>query len=224
MPSPMVRANLTISERGTDHSESFSPSEFVLWRSRTNESAFSMKNGSFRWLKKSKWFWKSILSSTNSIGHHTRWLAVSGLQYSVIRADFFPSGGQRSPAAIASQSLPGSIERGLRRSPAEIRQEPRARWLQESTGHPTGNTAVRLAMGSRMPSPKSYTRSGRRSGERANRLLEHPPPMLITLKLIKAGARRSQQHNIARHRALTRKPHRVFERLRVYDFGCPQNL
>jgi len=51
-------------------------------------------------------------------------------------------------------------------------------------------------------------------------LLKHAPAMLIALKLIEAGASRSQQHHIAAT-AIHSRADRVLQRFRVLDFGRP---
>src|SRR5580698_8220682 len=66
--------------------------------------------------------------------------------------------------------------------------------------------------------------SGSRDGQPMHRLLKHPPAMLIALKLIKASASRSQQNNVARNRRLAGASNRVFQSLRVINFGRSPNL
>ena len=48
--------------------------------------------------------------------------------------------------------------------------------------------------------------------------------MFVALKLIEAGAGRSQQNNVARHSGLAGAPDGVFQSFRMIDFGSALNL
>src|SRR5258708_1791010 len=89
-----------------------------------------------------------------------------------------------------------------------------------SAGRPRPATLLPDGRGAR----PSITLRRSRHGQRMHRLFEHSPAMLVALKLIKAGARRSKKNNVAHHGRFTRAPHRIFQGFRTFDFGSALNL
>src|SRR6266481_8560881 len=70
----------------------------------------------------------------------------------------------------------------------------------------------------------SIALGGSRHRQRMHCLFEHLTAMFVALKLIKAGASRSQKNHVTRDGSFARAADSVFQSLRMIDFGSALNL